>query len=117
VFERGVHIPPDAAARLVGLGRRLEPLAGSIAIRIVGYADSRPLIPGGPFKDNIELGMMRAAAVFDLLVRSSRLPPASFSLGSQGEAGTPFPQDEAHAGNNRTVVLTIARTDPGGPDR
>ncbi len=109
LFARGKALKPEAAGRLTGFGRKLEPYVGKIAVEVIGYTDDRPLPAGGRYRDNFALGLGRAVAVVEHLRATSDLPARLFQVRSAGESQAPYANDTPENRlRNRTVVIRIS---------
>lgn len=88
---------------------RIGRIAGTapVVLTVEGHADSKP-ISGGRFRDNWELAAARAAAVLNVLVETSGLPPSAFKIVSYG-ASRPaaLETDAAAQARNRRVDIEI----------
>jgi flagellar motor protein MotB len=104
LFEEGTRLRPGTEAVLSELGHRLAATA-TIGIHVLGFADARPLRPGGAYADNTALSLARAVAVAERLRREGGMPPAALSLGSAGTETPPLAAGDAQS--RRTVVLLL----------
>lgn len=108
LFVRGAELSPEGTSLLLRLAREIKPHAGGVRLTIIGYTDNQPPRPGSGFKDNRELGLLRARAVESLLRTRAGWPADGLGVTSPGAQGAPYlndtPQNRAR---NRTVVLRI----------
>jgi flagellar motor protein MotB len=110
IFLRNAQIKPDAKVLLTNLGQQLEQGVGNVSIRIIGHTDNEPMPSSKQYKDNTDLGLARATAVFQHLRETTRLPVTTLSVSSVGETNPPYPSDAANRTRNRTVVLLISES-------
>jgi outer membrane protein OmpA-like peptidoglycan-associated protein len=110
LFPSGSEFLTATAARtLDALAQRIAALENPPEIRIEGYADSKPVIPGGRWRDNWSLGLARATSVAAHLTQRSRVRAVALTVGSGSDSPNPFiGAGEVHTGKNRTVVLHVA---------
>ncbi|MBU3730103.1 MAG: hypothetical protein FGM26_00990 [Beijerinckiaceae bacterium] len=105
-FQSGsADLDPKALESLTRIGR----IAGTapVELTIEGHADSKPVL-GGRLKDNWELAAARAAAVLNVLVETSGLPPSSFKVVSYGASRpTALETDPIAQARNRRVDIEI----------
>ena len=104
LFERKTALKLGAMKLLADLARQIEPHAGRVALRIIGFSDGTPFVGDG---DHRSLGFLRALRVAEVLQESCHLPPEAVSIGSHGQMGLPFPDAPAGQGKNRTVVIRV----------
>lgn len=109
LFSRNIRLTPEAKPVLTRLAQQLEPHAGRILIRVVGFSDSVPMPARGRYVDNATLAMGRALRVVEYMRRTSRLPAEMFSLEGHGETSAPYPNDSSENRlRNRTVVMRVS---------
>lgn len=110
LFPSGSELLTVTAARtLEALAQRISALEHPPEIRIEGYADSKPVTPGGRWRDNWSLGLARATSVAAHLTQRSRVGKVALTVGSGSDSPNPFiGAGEVHTGKNRTVVLHVA---------
>lgn len=109
VFKSRDQLRPGADALLKQVAAAFQPHAGPCLMVVAGHTDNDAPKPGGPYKDNVALGYLRALAVADVL-RSSGVPAASLRVTSAGDKGAPFPNtDPANKTRNRTVTVLIEK--------
>lgn len=84
LFRTDASFSPSGRRVLGRLGTRLRPYADRLVVTVIGYTDARPMRGGGPYASNLELGTARAAAVRELLRRTSGLPTSRIPVSSLG---------------------------------
>lgn len=109
LFARGDQLKPESESMLTALGRRLESKRERISLRIVGHTDDAPMPVGSRYRDNISLGLSRAIAVHNHLLKTASLPSTALSVSSAGESQPIYPNDTRdNRARNRTVSLFIS---------
>lgn len=106
LFSRGSELRPGARETLVALGRQLAPIAATHALTVTGLADDRTLRPGAAWRDNVALGLARAAVALDALREHAPFPPEVVTLRAATEA--PPGLDPSARRARRSVELRLA---------
>jgi hypothetical protein len=109
VFSRRTEIHPDALRDLQKLARQLAPLTGTFQLEITGHTDADPVSSkAGEYANNLDLGLKRAQAVREVLIRQGGLPPGSMTTVSAGESNPPYPNTTPELRKkNRTVTFAL----------
>jgi len=108
VFRYQDFIDPTAKDRLLKLGQQLADAPEETWLVITGHTDNDPVSSGGAYVDNYQIGMARAIAVTDFLVRNAGLPRGRVVATSAGENQPPFSNDSpSEKRKNRTVTLLL----------
>ena len=106
VFQYRDFIAPGAKDALRKSGKLLADAAEETLLVITGHTDNEPVSSGGVYIDNYQIGMARAVAVTDFLVRDEGLPRERVVATSAGENQPPFSNDSpSEKQKNRTVTL------------
>ncbi len=114
LFRRGATLSAGGRAVLRELAVRLRPHADRISVAVIGHTDDLAVPPGGSYASNMELGMLRATVVREVLRAAARIPTARFSVSALGELMPPHRGDDPSArARNRTVSLRIASAGGG----
>lgn len=93
---------------LAALLREIAPHASECMVTIVGHTARQPLPRGSLYKDNYDLGLKRAQAVVEVMVRSVKWPLAGVSVRSDGDRYPPYRGDDVLSQvRNRTITLEI----------
>jgi type VI secretion system protein ImpK len=106
LFSRGSELRPGARETLVELGRQLAPIAATHALTVTGLADDRTLRPGAAWRDNVALGLARAAVALDALREHAPFPPEAVTLRAATEV--PPGLDPSARRARRSVELRLA---------
>ena len=74
---------------------------------IAGHTDNVPLLPGSPYKSNLELSMARAATVADFLIQRKKIEPQRVATMGFGEYRPIQPNDtpEGKQKNRRVEII------------
>ena len=113
VFQTRDQLKAGADALLRQVAAAFAPHAGGCVLVVAGHTDDDPPRVGGPYRDNVALGYLRALAASDVL-RAAGVPPAALRVTSAGDQGAPFPNtDAAGKQRNRTVTLQVERSAGG----
>lgn len=114
LFRQGATLSAGGRAVLRELAVRLRPHADRISVAVIGHTDDLAVPPGGSYASNMELGMLRATVVREVLRAAARIPTARFSVSALGELMPPHRGDDPSArARNRTVSLRIASAGGG----
>lgn len=117
VFAEGSVFAPGAARTLRELARRIAGQPGVICVRVIGHTDDLPISADAVYwRDNFELGAVRAASVAGLMCRASGLPERLIQVSSAGASAPPFENDERGRLRNRTVVVRVSYGQPEAGD-
>lgn len=110
LFGNGADLKSNMKNILEILSKSISPYAGQIIVKIIGSTDSTPITFNNNFKNNDDLSIARAKAVFDWVYESSRIPREDMMIGSLGELNTWFPNDTPENRlKNRTVIIKISK--------
>jgi flagellar motor protein MotB len=91
------------------ISKTLSPYSGRIMVKVIGSTDSTPIKFRNNFRNNDDLSISRAKAVFDRFYESSRIPREDLMIGSLSESNTLFPNDTPeNRKKNRTVFIKIS---------
>ncbi|MBN2547790.1 MAG: hypothetical protein JXB15_01430 [Anaerolineales bacterium] len=103
LFAYGWTLKPESRALLTRLGQALEPYTARIQVTLTGcQADDEA-------ESYLDLGLLRALAVYDHLRATTQLPASLFTLHPQADEPAPYPNDStANRLRNRTVVIVIS---------
>lgn len=115
-FTRAAELSPAGRQDLRRLAAALKPYTHTFRIEVEGHTDPSPVTGGRGYANNRELGLSRARAAQDVLIREGGLPASSLSLSSAGDTNPPFPGETPEARRrNRTVVIKLhaIRSAPG----
>jgi len=109
VFSRRTEIQPDALRDLQKLARQLAPLTLNFRIEITGHTDADQVSSkAGEYANNQDLGLKRAQAVREALIRQGGLPPESMTAVSAGDLNPPYPNTTPEQRKkNRTVTISL----------
>lgn len=109
VFSRRTEIQPDALRDLQKLARQLAPLTSNFRIEITGHTDADQVSSkAGEYANNQDLGLKRAQAVREALIRQGGLPPEAMTAVSAGELNPPYPNTTPESRKkNRTVTIAL----------
>ena len=108
VFRYQDFIDPAAKDRLLKLGQELAEAPEGMLLVITGHTDNDPVSSRGAYMDNYQIGMARAVAVTDFLVRDAGLPRGQVLATSAGEYQPPFPNEPpSEKRKNRTVTFLL----------
>lgn len=114
VFTRGTVLSETARQDLKRIAEALKPSLGAFRLEVEGHTDSTPVTSSQSHGGNHELGLARARAAVDYLVRSCGLPAPALSSTSAGDARPPYPNTTQDGQRrNRTVILKITRATDG----
>jgi type VI secretion system protein ImpK len=114
LFSNGATLSAHGRSVLAALGARLRPYGMRIAVAVVGYTDSLPVLPGSDFANNMELGTLRATVAREVLHAVAGIPTVMFTVSSMGGATPLFRGDDTAArARNRTVSLRISAVGEG----
>ena len=109
LFKTRDQLRPEAVALLKDAAAAFLPHAADCVLVVAGHTDNDPPRVGGPYRDNIALGYLRALAVADQL-RLAGVPPESLRVTSRGDADAPYPNtDAAGRQRNRTATLRFEK--------
>ena len=109
VFKSRDQLRPGVDALLKQVAAAFQPHAGPCVLVVAGHTDNDAPRPGGPYKDNVALGYLRAQAVADVL-RAAGVPAASLRVTSAGDKGAPFANtDPVSKARNRTVTVLFEK--------
>ena len=107
LFKNADILTPQAMTLLAGVGRQLQPVAGTSAICIIGYSDDLPVKHQVHFRDNRFLALARAHTVAQFLASSAGIPERRFTL--QSGDGSIYPNDTPKdRARNRSVEIRIS---------
>lgn len=108
LFARGSELALDARRDLRRLAALLKPYAAAYRIEVEGHTDAARAASGQSRAGNRELGLLRARAAQDVLVKEGGLPAATVSISSAGDANPLVPGDTPdERRRNRTVVIKL----------
>ncbi len=108
LFARGSELTPAARQDLRRLATLLKPYVTAYRIEVEGHTDASTVAGGQAYGSNRELGLTRARAALDVLVKAGGLPAASFSISSAGDATPLVPGESQDARRrNRTVAIKL----------
>ena len=108
IFVKNDELSPEAKRTLTLLCRDIKPLLTDHSMKVSGYTDNETVKRNKLYKDNIELGMMRARAVEKFIRSQLGLPPGRINVASTGSKGAPYPNDTPdNRKRNRTVVISL----------
>lgn len=111
VFSSATRLSPQGRAALTEAGRQIARLGKPVQVTVVGCTDNVAVTRKSPFKDNMDLGLQRAAEALKVLQPVAGLPVSSFKTVSYGAQWSPYPNDTPqNRARNRTVVLRIPST-------
>ncbi len=103
---------PSGSAAVDAKGREaLTKLAKAIesekdlSILVEGHTDTDKIQPGGTYKDNWDLSVMRATSVVRILQESSKVDPTRITAAGRGEY---VPVDAADKAKNRRIEVILA---------
>ncbi|MEV5409197.1 OmpA family protein [Thermopolyspora sp. NPDC052614] len=114
LFRSGATLSAGGRAVLRELAVRLRPHADRISVAVIGHTDDLAVPPGGPYASNMELAMLRATVVREVLRDAAGIPTARFSVSALGAMMPPYRGDDPWArARNRTVSLRIAAAGRG----
>jgi flagellar motor protein MotB len=108
LFEPGgARLRPTAAATITTAAAELARLYPNQIIGVEGYTDTDP-VAGGPWRNNHELSVARAMAVYDVLATRTRLQPDQLFLVGHG-GNHPMASNATPEGKelNRRVELVV----------
>ncbi len=109
LFASGTQLSPWGQKVLAEIARQLAPYRTNLVIHVIGCTDNVRVVPGGKFKDNVELGLLRAAEVAGVMQKAGALQPGQFKKVSYGEQWSPYPNDTPrNKARNRTAVLRLS---------
>lgn len=109
LFEGGVTLGRNGRRQLARLAGQLAPHAKNVSVTVIGCTDNVKLSPKSKYKDNRELGLLRAGEVARFLQAEGGLPAAAFQTLSFGTQWSPYPNDTPEdRARNRTAVLRIS---------
>jgi type VI secretion system protein ImpK len=112
LFSKNLVLKPGPKKILKTLGRQLQAFTGQVKLYITGCSDDTPIPPGRQFRDNIALGLARAAAVAEYLRENTQLPANMFFISSAGGSAAPYPNNtQENRLKNRTVIMRISHTE------
>lgn len=110
LFSRGDNIKSNQLLTLDIISQTLSPHAGQVLVKIIGSTDSTPILFSDSFKNNDDLSISRAKAVFDRVYESSRIPREDLMIGSLSESNSRFTNDTPeNRMKNRTVSIKISQ--------
>jgi len=108
LFIHGAQLKPEAKALLTKFALQLKPYVGKIVLRVEGHTDDLPIMAAEVFRDNVSLGMQRAAAVVEHLRLAGNLPAEMFMVSSIGESKPLYHNNsQPNRFRNRTVIIWI----------
>ena len=109
LFVSGHKLSREAEGLLAQTGRQLAPYRTNILITVVGCTDNVRITQSSKYKDNEELGRLRAWAAIRYLQSQTGLPASAFKMITYGTKWSPYPNDTPeNRARNRTVVLRIS---------
>ncbi len=112
LFDAGLFVSAEKMGKegeiqLSRVGRQIIASKKKVTITVVGCTDNGTIKPNSRFKNNRELGLLRASAAIKVL-QAAGLPAAALKPLSYGETWSPYPNDNsANRSRNRTVVLRL----------
>ena len=99
---------PQLGEDLRRLATLLKPYVTAYRIEVEGHTDAATAAGGQASASNRELGLTRARAALDVLVKAGGLPAAYFSVSSAGDTSPLSPGESIEARRrNRTVVIKL----------
>lgn len=113
LFSRNDQLSPAAKQTLVLLARELKPLLGSYRLTIVGHTDNETVKRNNLYKDNDELGLLRARAAERFLQSQLGVANGTFRAESAASRDAPYPNDTPdNRKRNRTITLRLVPQPP-----
>ncbi len=110
LFSRGDNIKSNHLSTLDIISQTLSSFAGRVIVQIIGSTDSTPITFSNNFKNNDDLSISRAKAVFDRVYATSRIPREDLMIGSLSESNSKFTNDTPeNRMKNRTVIIKISK--------
>ncbi|GHH66195.1 hypothetical protein [Promicromonospora soli] len=92
---------------LEGLADRLGDLA-DVEVTVVGHTSDTVPVPGGPYANNAEVGLVRALAAAQVIASGSGIPLGAVDVASVGDVDPPYPNtNEADRVRNQTVTVAV----------
>lgn len=109
LFEGGVKLSKEAERQLSKLAQQLAPHGKNASITVIGCTDNVKLSAKSRYRDNRELGLLRAGEVARFLQAEGGLPAGAFQTLSYGTQWSPYPNDTPeNRARNRTAVLRVS---------
>lgn len=76
-----------------------------LGVLVEGHTDTDKVLPGGSFKDNWDLSVLRATSVVRILQESSHIAPERITAGGRGEY---VPVDAGDKSKNRRIEIILS---------
>jgi len=107
LFPEACHISPEGRPLLKAVTESLAGSGGALLVIIEGHSDDLAVRAESPFRDNMNLGLMRAQTILNLFKNEYRYPESGLLAVSKGEEEPPYSNEIKTRNKNRTVTLRV----------